>query len=159
MNYYSKKKSLSALILAVIMVFSICLTGCSKTEDETFTPRTPRPEGIPADYPNKTIEISHGFAPGSQTESFVRLVMENIQQKEGWKYGFTIGFHEGDGGGIGWTYTANAAPDGYVLGIVQGTAMIRPVSRGVTEWGLDKFSYICNMMTDPGAIAVAADSF
>ena len=149
-----KKKSI-AIFLAGTVATSLIFSGCGSKGSEA---RTPRPEGVPADYPNKTIEIAHGFAPGSQTESFVRLVMENIQENEGWDYGFTIGFHEGDGGGIGWAYTANAEPDGYTLGIVQGTAMIRPISRGVTDWGLDKFSYICNMMTDPGAIAVKADS-
>lgn len=158
MKKHSKKTVLFTLLAAVTIAAGIALSGCSQGGDNSFTPRTPRPDVIPSDYPNKTIEISHGFAPGSQTESFVRLVMDNIKKNEGWNYGFTIGFHEGDGGGIGWTYTADAKPDGYTLGIVQGTAMIRPVSRGVTQWGLDKFSYVCNMMTDPGAIVVKADS-
>jgi len=135
---------------------ALALTGCSGTAKKQV--RTPRPDGLPKDYPNKTIEICHGFGAGSMTESFVRLVMDNIKEKEGWDNGFTIGFHEGGSGAIGWTYTASAKPDGYTLGIVQGTSMIRPISENEQGWGLDKFSYICNMMTSPGAIAVAADS-
>lgn len=165
------KRYLSILSLILCAIICLSLAACSSnsapassnTNTETTgtagaDARTARPAGVPADYPNKNIEICHGFPAGSMTEAYVRLIMGDVAKKENWKNNFYIGFHEGASGQIGWTYTAEAAGDGYTIGIAQGTAMILPVSRGEQAWGLDKFSYICNMMTSPGAIAVVPDS-
>lgn len=144
-----------------LMAVMACLsmTACSGSEKtEAAGGRTPRPEGVPADFPSKPIEIAHAWPAGSATEAFVRIVMEDIKEKENWDNGFTIGFHEGASGQIGWSYMANAKPDGYVIGIAQGTSMINPAAGLTDDYGLDKFSYISNMMTIPGAIGVTPDS-
>lgn len=116
-----------------------------------------RPEGVPADYPNKKIEFIYAFGPGSLNDAYIRILTSKIKEMEGWDHGFVISYKTGAGGRIGWSALTNAKPDGYHIGFVPTAALIPAIAEDV-PFDYDTYSYIFNMMSDPGAIGVAIDS-
>ena len=116
-----------------------------------------RPEGVPADYPNKEIEFIYAFGAGSLNDAYIRILTTKIKELEGWDRGFVVSYKKGAGGRIGWSALAGAKPDGYHIGFVPTAALIPAVAEDVA-FDYDTYSYIFNMMSDPGAIGVAIDS-
>ncbi len=120
-----------------------------------------RPEGVPEDYPNKDIEYIYGFGPGSVQDAYIRILFEKAAEKEGWKNAMFVRYKEGASGKIGWNAIAKAKPDGYTVGFVPTAMMVPAVAEAGTEavqFGLNEYSYIFNMMSDPGVIGVSAES-
>jgi tripartite-type tricarboxylate transporter receptor subunit TctC len=76
---------------------------------------------------------------------------------EGWKHGIIVVYREGASGRIGWSALAKAKPDGYSIGFAPSAMLISAVAENA-PYGHDKLSFVFNMMTDPGAIGVVADS-
>lgn len=160
-----KTKSIIALVLVVVMSFA--LVGCGSSNNEPAQPAGEatgeaktselRPEGVPADYPNKEIQWIYAFGPGSPMDAYFRILADKIQKMEGWKHGFVVTYKEGASGRIGWNAFAEAKPDGYTLGFAPSAMLISAVSEDVS-YGADKMSYIINTMSDPGAIGVKSDS-
>ena len=156
-----KKKSIIAVITVIAMCFLMVACGkstVSNVPSDEAPEATKRPEGVPADYPNKNIEVIYPFGPGSLNEVYFRLLAAEVEKNEGFKNKFVISFKEGGGGQIGWSTIAKAPNDGYTIGFVQSALLALPISKGVTSFGVDKYSYIFNMMTDPAAIGVLPDS-
>jgi len=116
-----------------------------------------RPEGVPEDYPNKEIEFIYAFGAGSLNDAYIRILTSKVKEMEGWDRGFIVSYKTGAGGRIGWSALAAAEPDGYHIGFVPTAALIPSVAEDVA-FDYDTYSYIFNMMSDPGAIGVAIDS-
>jgi len=166
----SKRNVKSIAILLVIVLLSFGVVGCSNSggaEPAASEPAAPaetaapaagnRPEGVPADYPNKEIEWIYAFGPGSPMDAYIRILSDKIQEMEGWKHGIVVTYKEGASGRIGWNAWAEAEPDGYTIGFAPSAMLISAVSEEVS-YGADKMSYIINTMSDPGAIGVAKGS-
>ena len=164
-----KKKSL--LIIALVLVLSIVVSACSSNQepatnngsssDAGDSPSTSdlRPEGVPADFPNKEIEYIYGFGPGSVQDAYIRILFDKVQKMEGWDHGMVVNYREGASGKIGWNAIADADPDGYTIGFVPSAMLIPGIADADTvNFGYDEYAYIFNMMSDPGAIGVAIDS-
>ena len=79
-----------------------------------------------ADYPNKTIKLIVGFAPGGSTDIVGRIVAQRL----GERLGQTVAVENkaGAGGTIGADLTAKAAPDGYTLTL--GTTSTHAIAAG-----------------------------
>ena len=116
-----------------------------------------RPDGVPAEYPNKEIQYIYAFSPGSIQDAYIRKLADKIQKMEGWKHGIIVTYREGASGRIGWSALAKARPDGYSIGFAPSAMLISSVAENA-PYGHDKLSFVFNMMTDPGAIGVVADS-
>lgn len=162
----SIKKSKS--IVALLLVASLCLAvvGCSAPANKqpadasaqtTESASSLRPEGVPADFPSKEIHYLYGFSAGSTNDAYFRILAEKIKEMEGWKNGFVIDYKEGASGRIEWSAVANAKADGYTIGFTPSAMLISSIAEDV-PYGADKLSYVANMMTDPGAIAVVKGS-
>ena len=163
------KRSKTIIALTMAAVMSLALVGCGSTAktSETTAPAATtgtteqvsklRPEGVPEDFPNKEILYIYGFGAGSVQEAYFRILADKIQKMEGWDHGFVYTFKEGASGRIGWTYLADAKPDGYTIGFTPSAMLISTVAEDV-PYGIDKMSFIYNMMSDPGAIGVGKDS-
>lgn len=156
-----KSKYLVALLLVVLMVFSV--VGCSSKEStdtasETKAPVSGlRPEGVPEDFPNKEIEYIYGFSAGSVQDAYIRILFDRIKEMEGWDHGMVINYKEGASGRISWSAVANAKPDGYTIGFAPSAMLISAVAEDL-PYNYDNMGYLFNMMSDPGAIGVATDS-
>jgi len=147
-----KFKTIFNLLICVLLSIGLFASSSIASSQSIL-----RPEGVPEDYPNKEIEFIYGFSPGSLNDAYIRLLTNKIQELEGWNKGFIISYKEGAGGRISWSAIANAKPDGYVIGFVPTAAFVPAVAEDV-DFGFDTYSYVFNMMADPGAIGVSIDS-
>lgn len=146
---FKRNKSIFVLLIFALLYVTVLGSG-------SFAASL-RPEGVPADYPNKEIVFINAFGPGSIYDAYVRILYQKAKEMEGWNYGVLVTYREGASGRIGWSAVANAKPDGYTTGFVPSACFIPSIAEDV-PFGYDKFSYIFNMMSDPGAIGVPIDS-
>jgi len=160
------KKRWIILGLVMVMIISTCLVGCaSKTEElapaegaVANQPAIPRPEGVPADYPNKTITYIFPFGGGGSIDAFSQAVFAKMKELGGWDERIMTETREGGGGLVGWAAIADADPDGYKFGFTASPQLQLPISSELCTWTADSYAHIGNFVTDPGAIAVVADS-
>ena len=148
------RRNKSIFTLLIFVLLCVAVVGCGSFAASTSSLR---PEGVPEDYPNKEIVFINAFGPGSIYDAYVRILYQKVQEMEGWDHGVLVTYKEGASGRIGWSEVANAKPDGYTTGFVPTACLIPSIAEDV-PFGLDKFSYILNTMSDPGAIGVAKDS-
>lgn len=74
------------------------------------------------DYPAKPVRLISGFAPGGGSDIMARLVAEKL--REAWGRPFVVDNRTGAGGTIAMTIASGAAPDGYTLLVISGSALI-----------------------------------
>lgn len=117
------------------------------------TPRLAR-AAWPADRP---IEVIVPYPPAGGGDTMVRMVINQVAKHlPGTR--FVISNRPGAGGQIGFEANFNAAPDGYTIGLVTGTALHgQPLERRV-RYRPREFSFIANIVYDPGAFWVDARS-
>lgn len=167
---------ITALLLVIFMVLVACSsqqtdTGTEPVEsteegkaneevaEEDKSTSSLRPEGVPEDFPNKEITYIYPFGPGSIQDAYIRILFEKAKEMEGWKHGLVINYMEGASGKIAWNALANAQPDGYTIGFTPSAMLVPSVAEAdEVDFGYDKYDYVFNMMSDPGAIGVAIDS-
>lgn len=106
--------------------------------DRPITLIVPFPAGAGTDMTGRTIaQCMERFIPGS------KIVVLN---------------RAGASGDIGLAALAQAAPDGYTIGIVNTPGIISiPIERP-GRYSLDSFEFIANIVDDPGTISVHGDS-
>ena len=71
------------------------------------------PQAAAQTYPDKTVKIVVGFAPGGTNDILARLVAQKLQDKL--KQGFIVDNRPGANSAIGNDLVAKATPDGYTL--------------------------------------------
>lgn len=110
-----------------------------------------------AGYPDKPITMIVPFSAGAGTDTTARFVAQCMEtQIRG--ASIVIVNRPGAAGGIGLSAIAQAAPDGYTLGIVNTPGVVSiPIERQ-TKWTLDSFEFLGNVAEAPGTISVHADS-
>lgn len=105
--------------------------------------------------PKQPIHIIVGFAPGGTADIAARLVGEAIQRRTG--HTVVVENKSGALGFIALKAVANAAPDGYTVGIgIMGSLAVAPVVPGSQiPLDLDKdLTPICNLVGVPMALIV-----
>ena len=108
----------------------------------------------PAD---RTIEVIVPFPPGGGVDTMTRVVLPAVQAKlPGAR--FVVVNRVGAGGQLGWEVAFAAAADGYTLAATSVPALVTyPMERQVRYRPLE-FTYIANVVDDPGGLFVRADS-
>jgi tripartite-type tricarboxylate transporter receptor subunit TctC len=108
----------------------------------------------PADRP---IEVVVPYPPGGGVDTMARMVLPVVQAKlPGAR--FVVANRAGAGGQLGWEHVFAAAPDGFTLAATSVPAMITyPMERTVRYRPLD-FTFIANVVDDPGGLFVGASS-
>jgi tripartite-type tricarboxylate transporter receptor subunit TctC len=108
----------------------------------------------PADKP---IEVIVPFPPGGGVDTMARMVLPAVQAKlQGAR--FVVVNRAGAGGQLGWEAAFAAAPDGYTLAATSVPALVTyPMERQVRYRPLE-FTFIANVVDDPGGLFVRADS-
>jgi tripartite-type tricarboxylate transporter receptor subunit TctC len=79
-----------------------------------------------SDYPNKSVKLIVGFAPGGSTDIVARIVAQKLGERLGQTV--IVENRAGAGGTIGADLTAKAAPDGYTLTL--GTTSTHAIAAG-----------------------------
>jgi tripartite-type tricarboxylate transporter receptor subunit TctC len=108
----------------------------------------------PAD---RAIEVVVPFPPGGGVDNMVRPIVNFVQPRlQGAR--FAIVNRAGAAGQIGFEAIFNAAPDGYTIGAVTNTAMHAVAIERRPRYRPEDFTYIANVVDDPGGFWVRADS-
>ena len=109
-----------------------------------------------AAYPEKPINMIVGYTAGGATDLLARAIAPLMEKSLGAK--IVVHNKPGAGGGIAFAEIANAAPDGYTIGMINSPPVVSiPIERPGT-YTLDKFDYLGNLIDDPGAFTVHKDS-
>ncbi|SHN16579.1 Bug family tripartite tricarboxylate transporter substrate binding protein [Roseibium suaedae] len=111
-----------------------------------------------ADYPDKPIEVIVGFDAGGGTDVMARTVAPFIEKYLGDGASVVIKNVPGASGQIGVTQAANAAPDGYTLGTFNLPGMMARTIDRKSDYDLDSFTYLANVVNDPNVIVTSKAS-
>ncbi|MBL6456521.1 tripartite tricarboxylate transporter substrate binding protein [Belnapia sp. T6] len=108
----------------------------------------------PGDRP---IEVIVPYPPGGGVDVMARVIMPFVAQHLAGAR-VVVTNRAGAGGQVGFEALFNAAPDGYTLGALTVPAISTfPLERQVRYRSLE-FSFLANVVDDPGTIYVAANS-
>lgn len=109
-----------------------------------------------AAYPDHPITLIVPFPAGAGTDMTGRTLGQCMEKFiDGAK--IVVLNRAGASGDIGLAALAQAAPDGYTIGIVNTPGVISiPIERPA-KYTLDSFDFIANIVDDPGTISVHAD--
>lgn len=149
---FQKAMGISGIVMVVMLVLA---RGGLAADDGTW--KVVRPAEVPANFPGKEIRYIYPFSTGSMADAYFRVLVEKIKEKEGWSKSIMVVQREGAGGDIGWSAWAQAKPDGYTIGFAP-TAMLIPAIAKNRPYRASNVDFVFTMMSDPGAIGVAADS-
>jgi len=107
-------------------------------------------------WPDRPIEILVGFTAGGGTDLDARSYGRALEKKLGGTVVVTN--RPGASGELALAAVARAKPDGHTLGTTNYPSIITiPIERRA-QFKLDDFAPIANLVTDPSAITVLADS-
>lgn len=110
--------------------------------------------GWPGD---RAIEVIVPFPPGGGVDSMTRFVLPFVQSNLPGSR-FVVINRAGAGGQLGWEVAQAAAPDGHTLAATSVPALVTyPIERP-TRYQATRFSFIANVVDDPGGLFVRADS-
>ncbi|SHK20656.1 Tripartite-type tricarboxylate transporter, receptor component TctC [Roseomonas rosea] len=117
-----------------------------------------RPALAQAPWPaGRAIEIIVPYPPAGGIDVMARLLTKYLP---GHLQGanFVVTNRVGAGGQIGNEAIFNARPDGYTLGAVATLGFITKALERAVRWKTEEFTYLANVVDDPGAFWVRADS-
>ena len=111
-----------------------------------------------AAYPAKSVRLLVGFAPGGGTDSAARTVAVKLSELLGQTV--VVDNRPGAGGNIAADAVANAAPDGYTIGLANiGSLAVNPhMPDGTPYKTLKDFAMISNGVTFGNILVVRTDS-
>ncbi|MFL5337795.1 MAG: Bug family tripartite tricarboxylate transporter substrate binding protein [Geminicoccaceae bacterium] len=115
---------------------------------------TPAAAAWPED---RSIQVVVPFPPGGGVDQMARLLLPHVERHLPGAH-FVVDNRGGAGGQIGSEVAFNAAPDGYTLGAVTSPALMTIAIERPVRYRVAEFSYIANVVDDPGGIWVAAAS-
>lgn len=111
-----------------------------------------------AAYPEKPINLIVAYAPGGGSDIIVRLLAPLVEKQLGEGARIIVNNRPGAGGAIGFAELANAAPDGYTIGLINTPNVLTiPVERK-TSFTWQSYDLIGNIVDDPGNFSVHKDS-
>jgi tripartite-type tricarboxylate transporter receptor subunit TctC len=113
-------------------------------------------QGSIAWRPDRPIEILVGFAAGGATDLDARLYARFLEGRIGGSV--VVVNRPGAGGEVALAATARGRPDGHTMGTTNMPGLLTiPIER-TAQYKLDDLAPIGNLVTDPSAISVHADS-
>lgn len=117
------------------------------------------PAGVAlAEYPTRPITMIVAFSAGGGTDIAARTLVPYIEEHLGDGASIVVVNRPGAGGEVGFTELAQAEPDGYTIGFINTPNLVSiPIERNA-RYSLDDIQPVANIVYDPGAFSVLADS-
>ncbi|CAO3418968.1 tripartite tricarboxylate transporter substrate binding protein [Azospirillum endophyticum] len=116
------------------------------------------PGAARAAYPEKPISLIVGYAAGGGSDFIARSLAPFIEKELGGSARVMVMNRPGAGGEIGFAAIADAAPDGYTIGLVNSPNVVTiPIERHA-RFSLDRLDPLYNLVDDPGSFVVHKDS-
>lgn len=108
------------------------------------------------DFPSRSIEMIVAYSEGGATDVTARALAQALEKELG--QSIVVRNMAGAAGEIGFTQLAQAEPDGYTIGFINTPPVVSiPIERD-PNFALDGFDLIMNLLDDPTAITVRAES-
>lgn len=111
-----------------------------------------------ADYPEKKITVIVPYDAGGGSDIMVRTIAPYIEKYLGEGARVVVENRTGASGIVGWQALHDAEPDGYTIGIITTPSIVTKPIEGKADFTYEDFTIIANMVTDPAALNVKADS-
>jgi tripartite-type tricarboxylate transporter receptor subunit TctC len=150
------KKIIQPRVKKISKLFSTLMSvlgGCALLSALPQTAQTAQ-----AAWPEQPITMILAYAPGGGTDIVARAIAPFIEKQLGSNVKITIINKPGAGGDIGFGAIAAAQPDGYTIGFINTPpVMTIPIERK-SQWGINSFEYLGNIVDDPGTFCVHNDS-
>lgn len=108
------------------------------------------------DFPSRPLSIIVPFGPGGTTDVLARVLGGEMSRLLGQP--IVIVNKAGAGGTIGATEVANAAKDGYTMGMLPVGPMTTQPNLRRLPYGPDSFDYVCLVYSNPQLLLVRADA-
>jgi len=109
-----------------------------------------------AKYPEKPINMIVAFTAGGSSDVQARIMQKYWNKYSDQQWVFI--YKPGAGGAIGFGEIANSRPDGYTIGGVNVPHILLQPLVLKAQFSIDSYSYICQVVNDPQAVAVRNDS-
>ncbi len=107
-------------------------------------------------WPNKPIQLVHGFGAGGNADVIARLVAQKLQDQIGKPV--VVEIKSGAGGMIATNAVAKAEPDGHTLVMLTGAHTVSAAMRKTLPYHpVNDFTFISTVTAFPFVIAVRAD--
>lgn len=143
-----------AAALSIFSAATLLLAACSSPEGGGGEASGGASE---SDFPNKRIELIVPFAAGGGTDAFSRLWAGCLEEQLGQTV--TVVNQDGGAGAVGALALANAAPDGYTVGVSTATTtQVIPLVTPDVGYDADSYDYLGLIGTAPDVLFVSADS-
>lgn len=111
-----------------------------------------------AAFPEKPITLVVPFGTGGGTDILARAIAPFLAKSLGDGVKVEVVNKPGAGGEIGFSVIADAPADGYTIGFINSPPVITiPIERQA-RFSFDRIDPLVNLVDDPGAFAVLADS-
>lgn len=109
----------------------------------------------PAERP---ITIIVPFPPGGGSDIMARAMIPYMERHLGGGARFMVQNRPGAGAEVGYTALAQAAPDGYTIGVIVSPSLQSITIERRPRYRLDEFAFLGSIVDDPGGFFVAPDS-
>ena len=134
-----QRRSLLAAVAAITLAGSFAVPSAQAADD----------------YPSRPIQMIVPWGAGGGTDAVGRVIASQLQENLGQPV--TVVNRTGGSGVVGHSAIANAAPDGYTLGIM--TIEIDMMHwQGLTDLTYENYDILALVNADPGGVMVSADS-
>jgi len=111
-----------------------------------------------AAWPEKPITIIVGYAAGGGNDVTARALAPRLAAQLGADAKVEVVNKPGAGGELGFGAIADAAPDGYTIGMIATPNVVTIPIEHQARYTLDRLDPLLNVVTDPGVWSVRADS-
>jgi putative tricarboxylic transport membrane protein len=109
-------------------------------------------------FPSKPLEFIVHTSAGGGTDIFGRVVAEIIAREKLLNQPINVINRAGGGGAIAYTYTKSKRGDPHTVAVVASLAMITQTLRPELDLGMEHYTPIAFLASDPQAVMVPADS-
>jgi len=152
-------KKLVSLLAAAVMVLS--LVACGSTPGTSTSSGSSSSSGSASASGSSAVTFDHDitlivpWSAGGGTDTVARKLVENSEKYLGVK--INVENITGGSGAVGLAELLQAKPDGYTLAVLPVELSFLK-EQGVYTFDFNDFTQICNINSDPAALAVAGDS-
>lgn len=108
-----------------------------------------------AAYPEKPVQMIVAFSAGGGTDTAARTIAKYFKRYT--DQSLVVVNKPGGSGEVGFTQLAMAKTDGYTIGFLNTPHVVTPPIMRKTNFSLDSFVPIANIVTDPGVLVVRND--
>ena len=109
-------------------------------------------------FPSRPIEFIVHTSAGGGTDIFGRVVAEIIAREKLLNQPINVVNRAGGGGAIAYTYTKSKRGDPHTVAVVASLALITQTLRPELDLGMENYTPIAFLASDPQAVMVPADS-